>query len=231
MNIEHALSLCGPKSASFVFTCHDAAPAYHQPQRSGGQALIRTRSRKSGTAARLHHGDILIALGVVQSREALGLSLIMARHNQDQQDKRKAIESLARIARQQAPAHVGKIAGRNMGQCMLLLAVMAVGHYCRTADDPQNRCRCGGRGKIVDMTASKASGKTVEKVCPRCSGSGLKPVTSASVYKVIKTLVPTLTQRTWSRNWKTFYDELVDRCQQEAYQAAALFSEITESVR
>lgn len=228
MNIEHALSLCGPKSASAMFTCREAMPSYgYRP--SGGDRPV---SRAAPTpAAKNRDSDILLALGMVQAREALGLSLILARYDKDPKERNRAIEGIARFALKRAPVLVGKAAGRQKAHCMVLLAKMAVEQYCRTADDPLYRCRCGGRGKITDLMASKASGKTVEKMCPRCGGSGLKPPTSAAVYKVIKMLAPDLTQRTWSRNWKVFYDSLVAHCHQEADAAEQLFSVITSSSR
>ncbi|WP_223881559.1 antitermination protein [Affinibrenneria salicis] len=122
---------------------------------------------------------------------------------------------------------ISQAAGLQRAHCMVLLAKMAVEAYSRTAEDKAARCRCGGRGKVVDQAASRAAGATVEKVCPRCHGSGLKPLTSASAYKVINTLIPELTQRTWSRNWKNFYDSLITRCHQEAAAAQSFFEQIT----
>nr|WP_113866909.1 antitermination protein [Brenneria salicis]NMN92957.1 Excinuclease ATPase subunit [Brenneria salicis ATCC 15712 = DSM 30166]RBP61930.1 antitermination protein [Brenneria salicis ATCC 15712 = DSM 30166]RLM31261.1 hypothetical protein BHG07_06205 [Brenneria salicis ATCC 15712 = DSM 30166] len=230
MNIEHALSLCGPKSASAMFTCRESMPSYGYRTRDDRRPVIQARRESApSSAAKSRYNDILLALGVVQSREALGLSLILARYDKDPKERNKAIEGIARFAFNQAPVLVGKAAGRQMAHCMVLLAKMAVEQYCRTADDAQYRCRCNGRGKITDLAASKVAGETIEKVCPRCGGSGLKPLTSAAVYKVIKTLIPDLTQRTWSRNWKVFYDSLITRCHQEAGAAEQLFSVITSS--
>ncbi|MEC5320469.1 antitermination protein [Brenneria populi subsp. brevivirga] len=228
MKIEHALSLCGPKSASLMFTCRDASPTYvYRPQSSGKPVSRAKTSGVTSQGARDGYGDVLLALGVVQAREALGLSLILAKYNKDPDEKNRAIEGIARFAMQQAPKLVGKGAGRQMARCIVLMAKMAVEEYGRTADDPLNRCRCKGRGKVTDLEASRAAGKTVEKVCPRCGGSGMKPVKSATVYKVIKTVVPDLTQRTWSRNWKVFYDSLIAQCYQEATAAEKLFSTVT----
>ncbi|RLM24524.1 hypothetical protein BIY29_08740 [Brenneria alni] len=185
------------------------------------------QTRKGSTGTRERYSDILLALGVVQSREALGLSLILAKYNKDPKEKNKAIEGIAGIGMKQAPKLVGKAAGRQMANCIVLLAKMAVEEYSRTADDPKSRCRCRGRGKVADLAASRAAGTTIEKICPRCDGTGLKPATSAAVYKVIKALVPDLTQRTWTRNWKVFYDSLITQCYQESTAAEKLFSQLT----
>ncbi|MCL2897923.1 antitermination protein [Brenneria tiliae] len=228
MKIEYALSLCGPKSASSMFTCREAPPPSVYRAQDGSRPVSRARSGSTASrGARDGYSEILLALGVVQSHEALGLSLIFAKYNKDDGEKRKAIEGIARIGMKRAPKLVGKAAGRQMANCMLLLAKMAVEEYGRTADDPQARCRCRGRGKVTDQAASRAAGTTIEKVCPRCGGSGMKPVKSATAYKVIKALVPELTQRTWSRNWKAFYDSLITQCYQESMAAEKLFSLIT----
>lgn len=228
MKIEHALSLCGPRSASSIFACRDVSPSYvYRPQSSNRPSGQAKKGGASPRGSRDGYSDILLALGVVQSHEALGLSLILTKYNKDPDEKSKAIAGIARFAMKQAPKLVGKAAGRQMAQCIVLMAKMAVEEYGRTADDPLNRCRCKGRGKVIDQDASRAAGKTIEKVCPRCGGSGMKPVKSASVYKVIKTVVPDLTQRTWSRNWKVFYDSLVAQCYQESTAAEKLFSMVT----
>ncbi|MFE8116907.1 antitermination protein Q [Brenneria goodwinii] len=228
MKIEHALSLCGPKSASSMFACRDVSPSYvYRPQSSNRPSGQVKKGSTSARGSRDSYGEILLALGVVQSHEALGLSLILTKHTKDPDERSKAIEGIARLAMKQAPKLVGKAAGRQMAHCIVLMAKMAVEEYSRTADDPQNRCRCKGRGRVTDLDASRAAGKTVEKVCPRCGGSGMKPIKSASVYKVIKTVVPDLTQRTWSRNWKVFYDSLIAQCYQESAAAEKLFSMVT----
>ncbi|MCG8709846.1 antitermination protein [Brenneria sp. 4F2] len=228
MKIEHALSLCGPKSASLMFTCQDASPSYtYRPQNGNRPISQAKKGSASSSGSRDSYSDVLLALGVVQSREALGLSLILSKYNKDPDEKNKAIEGIARFAMKQAPKRVGKAAGRQMAHCIVLMAKMAVEEYSRTADDPLNRCRCKGRGKVTDLEASRAAGVTIEKLCPRCGGSGMKPVKSATVYKVIKTLVPDLTQRTWSRNWKVFYDSLIAQCYQESTAAEKLFSTVT----
>lgn len=78
MKIEYALSLCGPKSASSMFTCREAPPPSVYRAQDGGGPVSRARSGSTASrGSRDGYSEILLALGVVQSHEALGLSLIL----------------------------------------------------------------------------------------------------------------------------------------------------------
>lgn len=74
------------------------------------------------------------------------------------------------------------------------------------------RCRCNGIGRVLDRKATSVQGAPVFKVCERCSGKGFASRPSTNVHKVILGLVPGLHVRTWTRNWKPFYDGLVQEC-------------------
>nr|WP_318381247.1 antitermination protein [uncultured Enterobacter sp.] len=74
------------------------------------------------------------------------------------------------------------------------------------------RCRCKGTGKVLDRAATKALGAPVSKECERCSGKGFITTPSTHVYKAIVKIVPDLHVRTWTRNWKPFFDALVAKC-------------------
>uniref|UniRef100_UPI0020CD09D6 antitermination protein n=1 Tax=Salmonella enterica TaxID=28901 RepID=UPI0020CD09D6 len=41
------------------------------------------------------------------------------------------------------------------------------------------RCRCGGKGEVLDRIATKERGVPVFKTCERCSGEGYSRVSSA----------------------------------------------------
>ncbi|PQQ23680.1 antitermination protein [Photorhabdus hindustanensis] len=90
-----------------------------------------------------------------------------------------------------------------------------------------SRCRCNGAGKVVDREATKATGAPVIKICERCSGRGYSRVPSSVAYTAIKALLPELTQSSWSRNWKPFYEKLVAKCDIEESRAASEFSKVT----
>lgn len=89
------------------------------------------------------------------------------------------------------------------------------------------RCRCNGTGKVRDLEKSKIQGAPVEKDCDRCSGRGFKRVPASIAQAAIGKLIPGLTQSTWSRNWKPFYETLVEKCQAEESFAEEEFAKIT----
>lgn len=98
---------------------------------------------------------------------------------------------------------------------------------CNGKGQLTHRCRCKGRGKVYDEEQSELQGAPVFKDCPKCSGRGYKRVPSSVAYQAIKHLVPELTQPTWSRNWKPFYESLAGKCYTEESAAEAFFGKIT----
>ena len=89
------------------------------------------------------------------------------------------------------------------------------------------RCRCGGKGEVLDRKATQEHGAPVYKTCERCGGNGYSSVPSTAAYKAIIKQVPDLHVRTWTRNWKPFYEMLVDICQKGERQADRAFKEAT----
>lgn len=89
------------------------------------------------------------------------------------------------------------------------------------------RCRCGGKGEVLDRKATSERGVPVFKTCERCSGNGFSSVPSTAAHKAILKRVPDLHVRTWTRNWKPFLEALVGICQQEEGKAAREFHEAT----
>lgn len=89
------------------------------------------------------------------------------------------------------------------------------------------RCRCGGKGEVLDRKATSECGAPVFKACERCSGNGFSPVPSTAAYKAILRRVPELHVRTWTRNWKPFLEALVDICHREECKADAAFQYAT----
>jgi len=89
------------------------------------------------------------------------------------------------------------------------------------------RCRCGGKGEVIDRKASKDLGAPVFKTCERCGGDGFSAVPSTAAYKAILKRVPDLHVRTWTRNWKPFLTVLVDICHQEETKAEREFQVAT----
>ncbi|WP_354691104.1 antitermination protein [Phytobacter sp. RSE-02] len=89
------------------------------------------------------------------------------------------------------------------------------------------RCRCGGKGEILDRKATKEKGAPVFKTCKRCNGHGFSTVSSATVHRAILTYLPDLHQSSWSRNWKPFFERLVDTLHKEEKHAASEFEKVT----
>lgn len=89
------------------------------------------------------------------------------------------------------------------------------------------RCRCGGKGEVLDRKATKERGVPVFKTCERCSGNGFSTISSSTVHRAILKQLPDLHQSSWSRNWKPFYEMLVDTLRQGERHAALEFEKIT----
>lgn len=89
------------------------------------------------------------------------------------------------------------------------------------------RCRCGGKGEVLDRKATKDRGSPVFKTCERCSGNGFSAVPSTAAHKAILKRVPDLHVRTWTRNWKPFLETLVDVCHREERKADSAFQYMT----
>lgn len=89
------------------------------------------------------------------------------------------------------------------------------------------RCRCGGKGEVLDRKATKERGAPVFKTCERCDGNGFSAVSSATVHRAILKYLPDLHQSSWSRNWKPLYEKLVDLCHREEKRAAVEFEKAT----
>ncbi|MEY0300806.1 antitermination protein [Providencia manganoxydans] len=105
-----------------------------------------------------------------------------------------------------------------------------VGELCKDCNGKgqiTHRCRCKGRGKVLDEEKTKLQGVPVFKDCPRCAGIGFSRVPSSVAYNAIRNLVPDLNERTWRRNWKPFYEKLTSKCFIEESIAEQVFSCIT----
>ncbi|EJA6066806.1 antitermination protein [Salmonella enterica] len=100
---------------------------------------------------------------------------------------------------------------------------------CNGKGDLLARCRCGGKGEVLDRIATKERGAPVFKTCERCSGEGYSRVSSATVHRAILKRLPDLHQSSWSRNWKPFYEMLVDVLHKGERQASSEFENATSS--
>lgn len=89
------------------------------------------------------------------------------------------------------------------------------------------RCRCGGKGEVLDRKATSERAAPVFKTCERCSGNGFSAISSATVHRAILKRLPDLHQSSWSRNWKPFYEMLVETLRQGEHHAAVEFEKAT----
>lgn len=201
----------------------EAIPKYFSPK-----SLHISDSPCATHSESLTGTDIMTGLGMTQSKAGFGLSLFLAKTNISEEDKSRAIELLAQYAIRNAPKHVGKAAGRKMALCMMILAKMAYEDYSRSAETPGARCRCNGTGRAVDKEKTKIFKAPVVKVCERCEGRGFKRLPSSVAFNAIKHLLPELPQQTWSRNWKPFYDDLIQQCYKEESCADSIFNFVTK---
>jgi len=105
--------------------------------------------------------------------------------------------------------------------------VPAVCESCEGKGIVTARCRCGGKGEVLDRKATKEHGAPVFKKCERCNGDGYSSLPSTAAYKAILKRVPDLHVRTWTRNWKPFLKLLVDFCHRHEQRAEAAFEAAT----
>lgn len=222
------------------------------------KSQIINDSPRSTSSNTLTSSDISAALGIAEAQASFGISAYLGKHGVSNEDRIRAVAQLTQYAKQQAPKHVGKAAGKRLAQCMAILAKLAYTEYsgsaastytcsdcrgggffidnegmkrlckpCNGKGSVSNRCRCNGTGKVLDREKTKTNGYLVIKVCKRCAGRGYKRVPASVAYAAISVLLPKLTQSTWSRNWKPFYESLVTKCYVEESKANTVFNEIT----
>ena len=182
---------------------------------------------KSTSPNRLNGTDIMTGIGVTSSRARFGLAAFFGKAGISKTDEQLAVQALARHAIDTAPKNVRKAAGKALGRCCLVLAQFAFCGVCGGKKVIHARCRCSGKGEVLDRKATKELGAPVFKTCERCSGNGFSVVPSATVHRAILKRLPDLHQSSWSRNWKPFYEGLVDMLHKGERQAAAEFEKAT----
>lgn len=193
MRLKYAITIGDPKSAQIV--------AYQA--RSTGESHL---SRE----------DVITSLGMTQARSRSGLSLIYAKYTKDQYSAETALRELQRYAASIKDKYFPRTMGEGFISAVSVMAILALEEYCRTADTPGAKCRCGGKGEIRDLKNSRIKGRPIQMQCPRCHGTGLKPLTRTRCHHAITKYFP-VSQSTFSRYWNPFYDDLLNWClRQEA---------------
>ncbi len=192
MRLEYAISIGSPRSV-----------------------MIQAIQSRSTGASHLTKADVLGALGLVQKYEAVGLALVMARYTKDKESHRKAVIGVMAECSKLAPKYVGAVKERRQGLALKALAALAVQHFCRTVDTPGAACHpqfCRGRGVIRDLELSRLHGKAIDKTCPRCNGTGLRPIPGTQVRRAIEPLLGSMTRNEWEQQWYPLYQAVLAWC-------------------
>ncbi|MGL6406522.1 antitermination protein Q [Aeromonas veronii] len=174
--------------------------------------------------------DVLGALGLVQKYEAVGLALIMARYTKDRESHKQAVIGVMAHCSNVAPKYVGANKTRGHGMALKALAALAVQHFCRTVDTPGAACHpqfCRGRGVIRDLELSRLHGKAIDKTCPRCNGTGLRPIPGIQIRRAIEPLLGTLTRGEWERQWYPLYQAVLAWCHVQESEVEAFYKRVT----
>ncbi|WP_270672982.1 antitermination protein Q [Aeromonas sp. QDB01] len=207
MRLEYAISIGSPRSV-----------------------MIQAIQSRSTGASHLTKADVLGALGLVQKYEAVGLALVMARYTKDKESHHKAVIGVMAECSKLAPKYVGAVKERRQGLALKALAALAVQHFCRTVDTPGAACHpqfCRGRGVIRDLELSRLHGKAIDKTCPRCNGTGLRPIPSTQVRRAIEPLLGTLTRGEWEQQWYPLYQAVLAWCHVQESGVEAFYKRVT----
>lgn len=204
MRLKYAITIGDPKSPQIVA---------HQPRGSGADHLSRD--------------DIVASLGITQSRCRAGLSLIYAKYTKDAYAGKVALCELQNYATSVSWKYFSHIPDGDFREAVSVIAMLVLEEYSRTADTPGAKCLCGGRGEIRDIKKSRKAGKPVTKTCPRCKGTGLKPFSHSRCHYALTRCV-TVSQSSYSRRWRPFFDDLMTWCYRQESAAEGIYSLVTK---
>ena len=112
------------------------------------QGLTITDTPNGTSADRVTGTDVMAALGVVQSKARFGMAAFLGKTGISDGDREQAIQALTQYAKRKAPKHVGKVAGRKMARCMVILATMAYEEYSHSASATVTCHNCKGKGLV-----------------------------------------------------------------------------------
>ena len=194
--------------------------------------MLQAYQVQSTGRSHLTKSDVMTALGLVQKHEGVGLALVMARYCKDSVETEKALLAVRAECARIAPHYVGVTKARGQGMALRALADMAVAHYCRTVDTPGAACHpqfCSGRGVIRDLEASRLHGKAISKVCPRCDGTGLRPIPATRIRSAIEPRLGTLSRGAWERQWYPLYQAVLAWCHEQESEAEGFYKRVTSA--
>ncbi len=193
--------------------------------------MLQAYQAQSTGRSHLTKSDVMTALGMVQKHNGAGMALVMARYCKDLGDAKKALLAVQAECTKIAPRYVGGNKERGHGMALRRVAELALVHYCRTVDTPDAACHpqfCRGRGVIRDLELSRLHGKAVDKVCPRCNGTGLRPIPGTQIRRAIEPLVGGLTRGQWERDWYPLYLAMLAWCHQQEGEVEGVYKRVTQ---
>uniref|UniRef100_UPI001FCA5A07 antitermination protein n=1 Tax=Rahnella sp. ChDrAdgB13 TaxID=1850581 RepID=UPI001FCA5A07 len=97
--------------------------------------------------------DLAACLGMATAEAEFGMGAFLGKNGISKEDGQRTIERLSVFAMQNAGKHVGKVAGRRMAHCMVILAKMAYAEYCKSAGSVSTCTDCSGTGFIKEERA------------------------------------------------------------------------------
>lgn len=196
----------------------EAAVKYFSPKGMSPELVSPTTSPDA-----LNGTDIMAAIGLVQSKSWLGVSLFLAKMGIE--DKERCVVGLTRYAMIKAPHPIKRTCGQNLEQCMRILATYAFIDYSLSAETA--RCRCNGTGQTLDRAKTKQFGLPVLKTCDRCDGRGYAKLPSSIVREALKIALPEIPTTTFHRLWSPFYKQICTQCYKEESMADSIFKMAT----
>lgn len=100
---------------------------------------------------------------------------------------------------------------------------------CGGKGEISNACRCHGKGVVLDEEQSKLQGVPVTKTCLKCSGRGYARLPGETVRRAAGYAVMSISQPTWSRSFKPFYELLIIQCHKEEAHADNMLLRVTSN--
>ncbi|ECM4408753.1 antitermination protein, partial [Salmonella enterica subsp. enterica serovar Give] len=113
------------------------------------QGMHISDSVKGTSPDRLTSTDVMAAIGTTSSRARFGLAAFFGKAGISKSDEQLAVQALARYAIEKAPKNIRKVAGTELGRCMLVLAQFAFADYSRSAATSVTCHNCNGSGRVT----------------------------------------------------------------------------------
>lgn len=144
---------------------------------------------KGTSPDRLTGTDVMAAIGTTSSRARFGLAAFFGKAGISKTDEQLAVQALARHAMDTAPKNVRKAAGKELGNCCLILAQFAFADYSRSAATSVTCHSCSGSGLTsqyedvikhagifntdgMGIVPPKIKHELVQRTCSACNGKG-----------------------------------------------------------